>query len=117
MADKITPELQRQLRVGPGLFRVSIRVSSSKLDDLVRVNRYEGMSSERLLAISEETRRTLAPIGECLDSYGLVSGKTYVSNEDIRNVSALLTREQVADLSSQDYVGIIDVNIQRGLPF
>jgi len=117
MADKITRELQVELRTRDGPFRVSVRGFSRKLDELVRVNRYEDMSSERLLAIGEETRRILSPICECLEGYGLIKDRNYVSDEVLRNVSALLTREQIENLALQDYVGIIDVNMQKGLPF
>jgi hypothetical protein len=115
---KITSDLLIELGKGEGLFKVSIRPKSSeRLDDLVSVTRYKGMSSERIRLITEETKRLLVPICSCLESYGLVQGKTYVPDEVIRNVSALLNKNQIECLADQEYVGQISPNFQKNLPF
>jgi len=118
MEDKITRELQIEMRRSAGPFRISIRPKSSDtLDQLVNVTRYEGMSLDRVRIIEEETQRLFVPVCTLLENYGLILGKTYVADSVLRNVSALLTKDQIVDLARQEYVLQISTNFQKGLPF
>ena len=117
MAEKITKELRIELGKHSGPYRVSIRPFSETLGDFVRVNRYEGMSEERSRKIAEVLDGLFSPICQRLDSYGLVLGRNYVPDLVIRNISALLSRDHIEDLALQEYVGKLDVNLQKGLPF
>lgn len=116
MTEKISRELQVILIRSKGPHKVSIYPKpSDKLEGLVSVNRYEGISSERMQFIEEETRKLLAPICHQLEQYGLSIDIGYVLQVDLRKVSALLDKSQIESLALQDYVGEICPNVQKGL--
>jgi hypothetical protein len=117
MEEKISLDLQAEMRKKPGPYKVSIFPVSKKLERLISVNRYEGIDSVKMKLICEETRSVLAPICTRLDSYDLISKKNYVADRTLRKVSALLDKKQIEDLSLQDYVKRLDINIQKDLPF
>ena len=127
MADKIGIELLRLLRDSSGPFKVSIRsVYAEQLEERVRISRYGGVvdelgkltSGERKKLLFEEVGKMLRPIWEYLEKqYGLKEGQSFIYDCEIRNVSALLTRDQIYDLQKQADVGVINTNLQINLPF